>query len=176
MEEATDKKKSLPRFFFGIRRDLASFQSASLPAKSSHLLKLNVRNLNKQTKLFSQGMIPIWMTVPLSSGGGGGGGILQPPLSCLQRWERLRERPTFGTAEGGGFDLSFRVRVEVRAVTYVAFTYPYSYRELQSYLGRLERKHAGPRSASAADYETLKKRPPNRYVVSNQYRWCEFTS
>ena len=54
---------------------------------------------------------------------------------------------------------NFRVRVESRSVTYVAFTFPYSYRELQSHLSRLERKHAGTKQAS---HEALLKRPPNR--------------
>ncbi len=157
----------LPRFFFGIRRDPASFLSSTLPLKSSHLLRLNVRNLNKQSKLFSQGMSPIFMTVPLTAHGS----QLQPPLSCTQRWERLRERPAYGPLEssssssGGGssFDISFRVRVEARSVTYVAFSYPYTYRELQTNLARLERKHAGPKSASASpDFEALSEKSPDR--------------
>ncbi len=158
----------LSRFFFGIRRDPASFLSSTLPLKSSHLLRLNVRNLNKQSKLFSQGMSPIFMTVPLTAHGS----QLQPPLSCTQRWERLRERPAYGPLEsssssssggGGSFDISFRVRVEARSVTYVAFSYPYTYRELQTNLARLERKHAGPKSASASPgFEALSEKSPDR--------------
>ncbi len=152
------------RFFFGIKRDAATFSDAGLPPRSTHLIRLTVRNLNKQSKLFSQGMSPIVMTLPLSSSSS----PLQPPLSCVQRWERLRERSTYGSCDGG-FDVSFRVRVEARSVTYVAFTYPYTYRELQNYLARLERKFAGPKAASAADYEDLQDRDPDRFSLKTEY-------
>ena len=35
-----------------------------------------------------------------------------------------------------------RIKSDPKAVTYVAFTYPYSYKELQSYLGRIEKRHS----------------------------------
>ena len=54
---------------------------------------------------------------------------LQPPLPQHSlRWERVRERPTYTTVDSN-FVLTFRVRVEPKHVTYVAFTYPY--REVQ---------------------------------------------
>lgn len=42
------------------------------------VLKINVMNMNKQSKLYSQGMAPFVRTLPIKT-----------------RWERIRERPTF---------------------------------------------------------------------------------
>jgi hypothetical protein len=51
-------------------------------------------------------------------------------------WERIRERPTYSTStnseEGtNNFIMSFRVLCEPGTTTYVAFTYPYTYKDLQ---------------------------------------------
>lgn len=54
-------------FYFSVR--------GVLPGK---LLKINVMNMNKQSKLYSQGMAPFVRTFPVK-----------------MRWERVRERPTF---------------------------------------------------------------------------------
>lgn len=42
------------------------------------LLKINVMNMNKQSRLYSQGMAPLVKTLPVRP-----------------RWERVRDRPTF---------------------------------------------------------------------------------
>ena len=81
----------------------------------------------------------------------------RPPMG-QGHWERLRERPVFGT-EDANFTVSFRLRVDNRAATYVAFTYPYTYRELQSMLARLDKKHG----CQAMEYEDLAERPAERY-------------
>ena len=44
--------------------------------------------------------------------------------------------------------MSFRVKCDPKATSYVAFTYPYSYRELQMYLSKLERKYANDKVES----------------------------
>lgn len=54
-------------FYFSVR--------GVLPGK---LLKINVMNMNKQSKLYSQGMAPFVRSFPVR-----------------MRWERVRDRPTF---------------------------------------------------------------------------------
>lgn len=54
-------------FYFSVR--------GGMPGK---LIKIHIVNMNKQTKLYSQGMTPLVKTVPVKP-----------------RWERIRERPAF---------------------------------------------------------------------------------
>ncbi|XP_026863314.2 cytosolic carboxypeptidase-like protein 5 isoform X2 [Electrophorus electricus] len=88
------------------------------------LLKMNIMNLNKQSRLYSQGMAPFVRTSPGKA-----------------RWERVRERPTFEMSENQ-FTLSFVHRVlDVRgAVTYFAFCYPFSYTECRDMLQQLDQR------------------------------------
>ena len=104
-------------------------------------------NLNKQSKLFSQGMAPVVQVVPLPhtihAFGKDKIGLRQ---AYPQHWERIRDKPTFWTidnkaAGSSNFVVSFRVKCDPKATTYVAFTYPYSYKEMQMYLTKLERKY-----------------------------------
>uniref|UniRef100_H9GDT2 tubulin-glutamate carboxypeptidase n=1 Tax=Anolis carolinensis TaxID=28377 RepID=H9GDT2_ANOCA len=81
-------------FYFSVR--------GGLPGK---VIKIHIVNMNKQTKLYSQGMAPLVKTVP-----------------ARPRWERVRERPAFEMVE-----TQF-------ATTYFAFCYPFSYTECQEML------------------------------------------
>lgn len=54
-------------FYFGVKAPAAGI-----------LVKINVVNLNKQVKMFSQGMSPVYKTVP-----------------GHPNWERIRDKPTF---------------------------------------------------------------------------------
>ncbi|RZF46286.1 hypothetical protein LSTR_LSTR011997 [Laodelphax striatellus] len=89
------------------------------------LVKLNIVNLNRQSKMYSQGMAPVFRT----------------SLNPRNQWERVRDKPTFST-DDNVFTLSFKFRTleNARAVTYFAFTYPYSYVELQNNLEAIELK------------------------------------
>ncbi|XP_062850737.1 cytosolic carboxypeptidase-like protein 5 isoform X2 [Trichomycterus rosablanca] len=100
-------------FYFSVR--------GVLPGK---LLKINIMNMNKQSKLYSQGMAPFVRTFPVK-----------------MRWERVRERPTFEMSENQFF-LSFVHRVlDVKGViTYFAFCYPFSYTECQDMLLQLDQR------------------------------------
>ncbi|XP_030638396.1 cytosolic carboxypeptidase-like protein 5 [Chanos chanos] len=91
-------------------------------AQPGKLLKINVMNMNKQSKLYSQGMAPLVRTLPVKT-----------------RWERVRERPVFEMSENQ-FVLSFVHRLlDVRgATTYFAFCYPFSYSDCQDLLTRLD--------------------------------------
>jgi len=77
-------------------------------------------------------------------------------------WERIQERPTFYTSSsddgGNNFIMSFRVLCEPNTTTYIAFTYPYSYKDLQTFISRLEKKHGGLVDKS---FEALSKMPAN---------------
>ncbi|XP_064196723.1 cytosolic carboxypeptidase-like protein 5 isoform X2 [Anguilla rostrata] len=111
-------------FYFSVR--------GAVPGK---VIKINVMNMNKQSKLYSQGMAPFVKTLPMKT-----------------RWERLRDRPTFEMVENQ-FILSFHHRLlEARGTTtYFAFCYPFSYAESQDMLQQLDQKfvntmHLSPNS------------------------------
>ncbi|VDH95469.1 Hypothetical predicted protein [Mytilus galloprovincialis] len=102
-------------FYFGIRG-----------WSPNRVIKINIMNLNRQGKLYSQGHTPFTKTLP-----------------GRPRWERLRDRPSFETVDGQ-FILSFTFRFpDVKgAITYFAFCYPWSYTECCEKLNELDRKYA----------------------------------
>ena len=102
------------------------------------VVRFTVMNMNKQSKLFSQGMTPVFMIPGLTS------------------WDRIRDQPTFSTNENN-FSMSFKFRnlEEPSYQVLFAFTYPYSYKEQQTSLARLERKH----SSAHLSWETLQSLP-----------------
>ncbi|XP_050573623.1 cytosolic carboxypeptidase-like protein 5 isoform X2 [Bombus affinis] len=112
-------------FYFGVK--------ASTPGV---YIKFNIINLNKQVKMFSQGMCPVFKVVP---------GHLH--------WERIRDKPTYTLDQkGSDFTLSFVYFApeNPKAITYFAFTYPFSYTDLQNYLRRVEARIL-KRSITCAD-------------------------
>ncbi|XP_030200513.1 cytosolic carboxypeptidase-like protein 5 isoform X2 [Gadus morhua] len=94
-------------------------------ASPGKLLKVTVMNMNKQNKLYSQGMAPLVRTVPGKT-----------------RWERVRDRPTFEMVESQ-FTLSFTHRLsETRgASTFFSFCFPFSYSESQDMLQQLDQSY-----------------------------------
>ncbi|KAM9382262.1 LOW QUALITY PROTEIN: cytosolic carboxypeptidase-like protein 5 [Phaethornis superciliosus] len=88
------------------------------------LIKLHIVNMNKQSRLYSQGMAPFVRTLPVRP-----------------RWERIRERPCFEMVETQ-FVLSFvhRFLEHHGATTYFAFCYPFSYTDCQEMLAQLDRR------------------------------------
>ncbi|XP_031780428.1 cytosolic carboxypeptidase-like protein 5 isoform X1 [Nasonia vitripennis] len=89
-------------------------------------VKLNLVNLNKQVKMFSQGMCPVFKVIP-----------------GHPQWERIREKPTFTADDKNNeFILSFNYRTSENpnAITYFAFTYPFSYTDLQNHLKKIDAK------------------------------------
>ncbi|XP_058801298.1 cytosolic carboxypeptidase-like protein 5 isoform X2 [Phymastichus coffea] len=102
-------------FHFGIK--------ASMPGS---YVKLNLVNLNKQVKMFSQGMCPVFKVIP-----------------GHPQWDRIKEKPTFmADDKNNEFMLSFNYRASENpnAITYFAFTYPFSYTDLQNYLKKIDAK------------------------------------
>ncbi|XP_051880836.1 cytosolic carboxypeptidase-like protein 5 isoform X3 [Pristis pectinata] len=90
----------------------------------SKVIKINIMNMNKQSKLYSQGMAPFVRTLP-----------------GRPRWERIRDRPTYEMVENQ-FILSFMHRfLEYRgATTYFAFCFPFTYAECQEMLMQLDER------------------------------------
>ncbi|CDQ89194.1 unnamed protein product [Oncorhynchus mykiss] len=101
-------------FYFSVR--------GALPGR---LLKVNVMNMNKQSKLYNQGMAPLVKTVPGRT-----------------RWERVRDRPTYEMVDNQ-FILSFTHRLlEVKgATTFFSFSFPFSYSESQDLLTQLDQRY-----------------------------------
>ncbi|KAF5274443.1 hypothetical protein FQR65_LT04359 [Abscondita terminalis] len=100
-------------FYFGIR--------ANSPGL---LVKLNLVDLNRQAKMYSQGMAPVYRVIP---------GKVQ--------WERVRDKPTYQMTNNV-FTLSFKYRTpeNIQSIVYFAFTYPYSYMELLNMLSNVDSK------------------------------------
>ncbi|KAK2575459.1 hypothetical protein KPH14_011191 [Odynerus spinipes] len=100
-------------------------------------IRLNIVNLNKQVRMFSQGMCPVYKIIP---------GQLH--------WERIREKPTYKLDQtGSDFTLSFTYQTpeNTKAITYFAFTYPFSYTDLQNYLRKIDMRMAKHYATSADD-------------------------
>ncbi|XP_056419685.1 cytosolic carboxypeptidase-like protein 5 isoform X2 [Hyla sarda] len=108
-------------FYFSVR--------GGAPGK---VIKINIMNMNKQSKLYGQGMAPFVRTVPIRS-----------------RWERIRDRPTFQMVDNQ-FVLSFVHRfLDCRgATTYFAFCFPFSYEECQELLAGLDDRFSDSRLMS----------------------------
>ncbi|KAF6101918.1 ATP/GTP binding protein like 5 [Phyllostomus discolor] len=136
------------------------------------LIKINIMNMNKQSKLYSQGMAPFVRTLP-----------------TRPRWERIRDRPTFEQGSkmspvsgdlggagchtgslrgrevgkwGGGmtetqFVLSFVHRfVEGRgATTFFAFCYPFSYSDCQDLLNQLDQRFLESHPTHSSPLDTI---------------------
>ncbi|GLG96635.1 uncharacterized protein GBIM_03561 [Gryllus bimaculatus] len=100
-------------FYFGIR--------GGTPCAN---MQLNIVDLNKQTKMYSQGMAPVCRIVP-----------------GKHHWERIKEKPQFRVVDNV-FILTFKYRTpeNPRATVYFAFTYPYPYFELQNMLHTIDNR------------------------------------
>ncbi|KAK5650757.1 hypothetical protein RI129_001786 [Pyrocoelia pectoralis] len=98
-------------FYFGIRANAPEL-----------VVKLNLVDLNRQGKMYSQGMAPVYRIIP---------GKVQ--------WERVRDKPTY-CVNDNIFTLSFKYKTpeNVQSIVYFAFTYPYSYVELTNTLDSID--------------------------------------
>lgn len=93
--------------------------------EKNQTVKLNVMNLNKQAKLFSQGMHPV-----IKNGSNG-------------KWERMKEKPSFFVTDEN-FILSFCHRTQENIednLTFYAFTFPFTFTEQVEALESYDRKH-----------------------------------
>ncbi|VEN41263.1 unnamed protein product [Callosobruchus maculatus] len=101
-------------FYFGFRAP-----------KSCMLVRLNLVDLNKQVKMYSQGMAPVYRVIPGKS-----------------RWERIQDKPAYSLSEEI-FTLSFKFRTpeNIDSIMYFAFTYPFTYLELEKMLVNLDSRY-----------------------------------
>ncbi|XP_019547822.2 uncharacterized protein LOC109418093 [Aedes albopictus] len=99
------------------------FYFAVTGGRPNQIVKFNVMNLNKQAKLFSQGMHPVTKVGP--------GG----------RWERIKDKPSYSIANDVFF-ISFlhRAPESSETKTYYAFTFPFTYNELLEQLGNFDKR------------------------------------
>lgn len=100
-------------FFFGVRG-----------GEPKERIQFHMMNLNRQAKLYSQGMHPVMR------------------IGIHGKWERIKDKPTY-TVEEDNFVLTFihRVPENPEISIYYAFTYPYTCADLEEYLQKLDRKH-----------------------------------
>ncbi|XP_060524611.1 cytosolic carboxypeptidase-like protein 5 [Cylas formicarius] len=101
-------------FYFGIK--------ACEPALN---VRLNMVDLNRQGKMYSQGMAPVFRILP-----------------GKPKWERIHDKPTYNLSDDI-FTLSFKYRTpdNPECCTYFAFTYPFSYVDLQKLLVNIDHKY-----------------------------------
>uniref|UniRef100_UPI00358F72B2 cytosolic carboxypeptidase-like protein 5 isoform X2 n=1 Tax=Myxine glutinosa TaxID=7769 RepID=UPI00358F72B2 len=116
-------------FYFGVK--------GGAPGK---LIRLNILNMNKQIKLYSQGMAPLVRTVPGKA-----------------RWERVRDRPTLQMVDNQ-FVLSFAHRFleSHGSVTYFAFCYPFSYSDCQTMLQEMDTRFSNCHHLTPGWYKATK--------------------
>ncbi|EAT47473.1 AAEL001406-PA, partial [Aedes aegypti] len=109
------------------------FYFAVTGGRPNQIVKFNVMNLNKQAKLFSQGMHPVTKVGP--------GG----------RWERIKDKPSYSIANDVFF-ISFlhRAPESAETKTYYAFTFPFTYNELLEQLGNFDKRY-GPTNLDPRD-------------------------
>lgn len=102
-------------FYFGIRANAAGLS-----------VKLNMVDLNRQAKMYSQGMAPVYRIVPGKT-----------------HWERVRDKPTY-VIDDNIFTLSFKYKTpeNIQCITYFAFTYPYPFGDLVNMLSNIDNRFA----------------------------------
>lgn len=85
-------------------------------------VRINIVNLNKQCKMYAQGMTPVYRILP-----------------GKPQWERIKDKPSFNM-EDKQFIVSFMFRFgdTLNQTVYFAFTYPYTYSDLLSHLSSVE--------------------------------------
>ncbi|XP_073993304.1 cytosolic carboxypeptidase-like protein 5 isoform X1 [Rhodnius prolixus] len=111
-------------------------------------IKLNIV-MNKQSKMYGQGMAPVYRVLPG-----------QP------QWERIKERPTFMGSNGNFYLTFYHQWTEIhkpKTVVYFAFTYPFTYSDLESFLDSLQfsRHNAADICMEPISYEKMKTFSPD---------------
>ncbi|KAG5898456.1 hypothetical protein JTB14_015465 [Gonioctena quinquepunctata] len=101
-------------FYFGMKA----------PASSLYV-RFNMVDLNRQGKMYSQGMAPVYRILP-----------------SKPKWERILDKPTFSLNDNI-FTLTFKVRTPENPenTMYFAFTYPFSYTDLEKMLVNIDSKY-----------------------------------
>ncbi|XP_018332039.1 cytosolic carboxypeptidase-like protein 5 [Agrilus planipennis] len=90
---------------------------------SSVLVKINMVDINKQQKMYGQGMCPVYKVIPGKA-----------------NWERIHDKPIYNNDDRS---LSFKYKTpeNPESITYFAFTYPFSYNDIQNSLRTIDAKY-----------------------------------
>ncbi|CAH8286724.1 unnamed protein product, partial [Schistosoma turkestanicum] len=88
-------------------------------------MRVTIMNMNKQSKIYSQGFSPIYR--------------VSNPSVAQSGWQRIRDKP-FWEIVNGQFLLTFihRFQDPRGSITYFAFCYPWTYSEMQVQLNKLD--------------------------------------
>ncbi|CAH8541433.1 unnamed protein product [Schistosoma bovis] len=89
------------------------------------IMRATIMNMNKQSKIYSQGFSPVYRVCS--------------PSVAQSRWQRIRDKP-FWELVNGQFLLTFihRFQDPRGSITYFAFCYPWTYNEMQTQLNKLD--------------------------------------
>jgi hypothetical protein len=127
--------------------------------EKNQLVKMNLVNLNKQAKLFSQGMHPV-----MRHGTNG-------------KWERTKEKPTFSMIDDS-FVLSFCHRTHENVednIVFYAFTFPFTYTEQIHALDSYDRRFK--KSLEELEYIVRELNQPavtkDKIVIDQTVNSCE---
>ncbi|XP_076046739.1 cytosolic carboxypeptidase-like protein 5 [Oratosquilla oratoria] len=105
-------------FFFGIKGGEPGTRA-----------RLNVMNLNKQSKLYSQGMQPVMQQCYVVPG------------RASARWERIKEKCSYRSEESNTVISWIHTVSEIPGtLTKYAFTYPFTYTEMQNLLDSIDKR------------------------------------
>jgi len=107
---------------FQVGRNCSWFHFGIVGGAPGAMIKFNIMNIGRQKSLFSQGMRPVCLVTSESD-----------------QWKRITEDPTVTWCEDGCI-LSFLFKNPDRTdkETFLAFTYPYKYEDLQQTLDGIE--------------------------------------
>lgn len=136
VEETGSERKSISEYVLRTAPDCAGSEyengnrtwfyfSVTTPINfSGKCLRFNIVNLNKQCRLYQQGLTPITKTIPGKKG-----------------WERLKDAVEYEVIESG-LRLTFQYSITDcrKLTTFFAFCYPFSYTECQHWLVRLDER------------------------------------
>ncbi|KAF7259448.1 hypothetical protein EG68_03184 [Paragonimus skrjabini miyazakii] len=106
------------------------------------LIRIMIMNLNKQSKVYSQGYAPLYR-------------VCHSTVS-QSRWQRIKDRPAWDYVDGQ-FVLTFVHRfIDPRgSTTYFAFCFPWTYTETQNQLAQLESLFIGQTAPLIAKMESV---------------------
>ncbi|CAH8561604.1 unnamed protein product [Schistosoma rodhaini] len=120
------------------------------------IMRATIMNMNKQSKIYSQGFSPIYRVCG--------------PTVAQSRWQRIRDKPIWELVNGQ-FLLTFihRFQDPRGSITYFAFCYPWTYNEMQTQLNKLDsifhynkNKNINVNNESLCNkYNTMKLNPIN---------------
>ncbi|XP_046406545.1 cytosolic carboxypeptidase-like protein 5 [Ischnura elegans] len=97
--------------------------------KHPSIIKCNIRNLNRHSKVFTDHMYPVYM------------------IQGYQRWQKIKDKPAF-TDSGDSAVLTFTHRIESNQKVFFALCYPYPYRDIMSFLDRIDAKYSSIKKKS----------------------------